>query len=239
MADDRAKLEEVLRARAAEVPFLQVAPRQLHRRARRRIARNALSSVLVVGCIVGGALVGLVNLRALGGPGPHEVISGGPPTHEASAQPCTAAELRATATLDGAAGSVAGAIHVTNLSDSTCWLRGRPDLTILDPGGDAVAVRVVDVEPGWRADAKPAPQGWPVVDLRPGSAAEVRVRWSNACPQFTGPPGWTVGLHGDAGTLVVTSGDGAPVPPCNGSTEPSTLEIGPFEPAGGSAHGSG
>jgi hypothetical protein len=192
----------------------------------------------VVGCVVVGASVGLANLRSLGGPGPNEVTSGGPPTG-ASVRPCTSAELNATASFEGAAGSVVGTVRVTDTGGRSCSLTGRPDLTIVDPDGHTVAMQVVDAEPGWRLNGEPAPQGWPVVLLRPGSAAEVRIGWSNACPQLTGPVSWTLGLRGDAGTVVATGADGVLVPPCNGPTEPSTLQIGPFEPAQRSANGSG
>ena len=42
MNDDLDRLERELRERAAEVPYLQEAPRKMLARARRRVARNAL-----------------------------------------------------------------------------------------------------------------------------------------------------------------------------------------------------
>ena len=38
-------------------------------------------------------------------------------------------------------------------------------------------------------------------------------------------------LGSGAGTLDASSADASFVPPCNGPTEPSTLEIRPFEPS--------
>jgi hypothetical protein len=238
MHDDRAKLEQTLRERAAEVPYLQPTPPHLVGRARRRIARNALSSVLAVGLLVAGGAVGLANLRTLGGPGPDEVTSGGPPSGGAHARPCTPGELGATASLEGAAGSVLGEIRVTNRGDQTCTLRGRPILTIVDANGETVAVQAVETAPRWKVDRDPVPEGWPVVQLPPRSAAAVRIRWTNACPQLTDPVSWSLDLPGKGGRLEVAGTDTAPIPPCNGPGEPSTLEVGPFEPAvpsGGSA----
>ena len=238
MHDDRAKLEQALRERAAEVPYLQATPPHLLGRARRRIARNTLSSVLAVGLLVAGSAVGLANLRALGGPVPNEVTSGGPPSGGAQVQPCVATALEATASLEGAAGSVEGDIRVTNRNGETCTLTGRPGLTIVDSNGDTVTVQVVDTAPRWKVDRDPVPEGWPVVHLQPGSAAAIRVRWSNACPQLTGTVSWEIALPDDGGSLDVTGTDAAPIPPCNGSSEPSTLEVGPFEPAVPAPNGS-
>src|SRR5438094_260976 len=65
------------------------------------------------------------------------------------------------------------------------------------------------------------------------AVASVRVRGSNACPQLSGPVSWKIDLGNGAGTLDPSSADASFVPPCNGPTEPSTLEVGPFEPSAG------
>ena len=94
-------------------------------------------------------------------------------------------------------------------------------------------VQVTASEPQWKANAAPQPQGWPVVSLQPGSVASVRVRWSNSCPQLSGPVSWKIDLGNGAGTVDASSADASFVPPCNGPTDPSTLEVGPFEPSAG------
>lgn len=230
MNEDLDRLERELRERAAEVPYLQKAPRTMLARARRRVARNALSSVVAVGLIVAGASAGLGALRS-NGVGP---ASNGP-THSPAPAPsttsCLAADLRATAALQGAAGSVLGSIDVTNVGAATCTLTGQPTLRLSSSAGNELSVQVVNVVPQWQADGKTPPPGWPVVSLRPGSAAAIRVRWSNACPQLSNPASWSVEL-GD-GSGAVSGADTISLPPCNGPAEPSTLEVGPFEPGTG------
>ena len=126
-----------------------------------------------------------------------------------------------------------GSIDLTNVGAATCTLVGRPTLGISSSTDQAVSVQVVEGPPQWQVDGSAAPIGWPVVSLRPGDAAAIRIRWSNACPQLTGPASWNVDL-GDGGGSLDVSGTGATFPPpCNGPGEPSTLEVGPFEPAAG------
>jgi hypothetical protein len=221
----------VMRDRAAEVPYLQQAPHRMLARAHRRVARNVLASVAAAVIIVAGASAGLASLGALRndtGPAvspPATHASTPPPTTDA----CSATDLRATTALQGAAGSLVGAIHVTNTVSTSCTLTGRPTVTIRSSTGQPLAVTVRDVEPQWQADKTARPQGWPAVRLQPGSMAAIRIAWSNACPQLSGPARWTLNL-GAGGTLEVSDPDRTPPPPCNGPTEPSTLQVGPFEP---------
>jgi hypothetical protein len=236
MNDDLTKLENVLRDRAAEVPYLQEVPRKMLVRARRRVVRNALSSIVAAGLFVAGVSAGLASLGTLrsanrvipeGSPGVH---SSAPASSTAS---CIAADLRATAALGGAAGSEVGSIDLTNLSGGTCTLSGRPILALFTSAGHEVSVHVVDVVPQWQANGASPPHGWPVVSLRPGAAAAIRVRWTNACPQLADPALWSVDLGDGSGRLDVFGADTVYPPPCNGAGEPSTLEVGPFEPSAG------
>jgi len=229
MDDELSKLEEVLRVKAAEVPYLQAAVPKVMARARRRIARNAVSSVVAAALIVLGASAALAGIGAFRGP--HEVIPGssGPPT-AALGTSCTAANLRAATSIDGAAGSVVGSIDLTNAGAATCTLSGRPTLS-LSTLGTPLSPHTTEVPPQWQVDATAAPTGWPVVTLRPGAVSSIRVRWSNACPQLSSPVVWHVDLGGDAGGLDATGA--ALNPSCLGSAEPSTLEVGPFEPGTG------
>jgi hypothetical protein len=232
MADDRTDLERVLQERAAEIPFPQEAPSAMLVRARRRIARNALTSVVAIGLIVFAGSAGLASLR---GPTPGDSGVILPPTTSFSNPACSAGELRATASLQGAAGSVIGSITLTNFGSRTCTLTGRPTIALTSSTGTVVTVGQVATLPQWRVDGAKEPKGWPVVDLHPGGAAEFRVRWSNQCPQLTKPVLWRVGVpeavgHG-ADTVEVSGADGTYPPSCNGSAEAATLEIGPFEPS--------
>ena len=230
MDDDLTQLEQMLRDRAAEVSHVQYVPTTMLARARRRVARNALASVLAAVVVVAGASAGLANLGLLHGSGvrvPGDSGSIAPPPTA-----CAAADLRAKVSLEGAAGSVEGSIELTNVGGATCTLTGRPTVSIFSSGSE-VPLQVMGSGPQWEADGASQPQGWPVVSLRPGSAASVRVRWSNACPQLSGPASWKIDLGNGAGTLDASGADASFVPPCNGPTEPSTLEVGPFEPSAG------
>jgi len=230
MDDDLNQLEQVLRDRAAEVPHVQDVPPTMLMRARRRVWRNAVASVLGAVLIVAGAFAGFASLRAPHGPG--EVIPVGPGVATPSTTACAAAGLQAEVRLEGAMGSVEGSIVLTNVGGATCTLTGRPTVSIFSPSGHEVPFQVIESEPQWKADGASQPEGWPVVSLQPGSTASVRVRWSNACPQLSGPASWQIDLRNGTGTLDVFS-SASFVPPCNGPSEPSTLEVGPFEPSAG------
>ena len=230
MDDDLRQLDGVLRDRAADVPQVQDVPPTMVARARRRVARNAVVFVLGAAAIVVGASAGLATLGAQHGPG---VAIPGDSGSSAPSTACAAPNLRAEVSLGGAMGSVEGLIRVTNIGGATCTLSGRPIVSIFSSQGDELPLQVTESEPQWQADGAPQPAGWPVVSLQPGSAASVRVRWSNACPQLSGPASWKLDIGNGGGTLDVSGADASLVPPCNGPSEPSTLEVGPFEPRAG------
>jgi len=223
MDDDLTTLEQVLRDRGAEVPHLQQAPPRMLARARRRVVRNAVASAVAAGIVIVGASAGLAGLRASssGLGGSHT------PTPSTS---CTAGDLHATANLDGAAGSLVGSIDVTNDGDGTCTLEGRPSVTLTGPSGSLLSLEVHQDDAQWDVDRAPQPAGWPVVTLAPGSVASIRIGLSNVCPQLDGPPRWTIDLTNGRGSLEVAGADS--IPTCNGAAEPSTLNVGPFEPGG-------
>ena len=225
MDDDLTTLEQVLRDRAAEVPHLQEAPSRMLVRARRRVVRNALSSAVAAGLIIVGASAGLAGLRA------SSSDLGGGPTPTPSNSACIAADLGATANMQGAAGSVEGSIDLTNHGDRTCTLEGHPSVTLAGPSGSQLSLEVTKVDAQWQVDAAPSPSGWPVVSLHPGSVASIRIDLSNVCPQLDAPPVWTIDLTSGRGSLNVAGTD-AILPSCNGAAEPSTLDVGPFEPSG-------
>lgn len=222
MPEDLTTLEQLLAERAGEIPSQSEVPQPMLARARRRVARNAVMSVAAAGVLVAGAAAGLTVLRH---PDPKVISQGHGPVPS-----CTGADLRATASLQGAMGSVEGAIHLTNFSDATCTLAGRPVVTLYRTAAHQLTVRVLDVGPQWKADAASRPTGWPVVRLRTGAVASVRIRWGNMCPQLSHPALWKVAV-GAGGTVDVYGADGATPPPCNGPGQPSTLEVGPFEPS--------
>jgi hypothetical protein len=227
MIDD--ELRALLQRKAGEVPPQGKVPKSLVVRARRRIALNAVATGMTAAVLVVGALVGV---RALGrGPDVVPPVETPPPS---SITACTAGQLRAVGSMEGAAGSREGAIRLTNLSSARCTLQGTPALQLLDQNLRPITsgVRFGTSPAGWVADAKQAPAGWPIVTLAPGDAAAVRVRWSNWCPDGRAAPLWRVTIPG-SGTVDVFGFDAVAPPPCNGPGLPSTIERGPFEPTTG------
>jgi hypothetical protein len=253
----------MLRTKADEVPRHGAVPGSLTRRVRFRLAGNALALGLIIVLLGAGTFVGA---RALSGPGSPKLVPpasrrtmhptpGSTPTSSTSPLPCPLKSYRATGTLEGAAGSREGAITFTNFSDVSCTLQGRPTITLFKEvpygtqGGFVLrpitsGVTYTSAPAGWVVNAAPTPPGWPVVTLAPGKAAQVRIRWSNWCPDRrlqarlaaskSPAPHWQMGgMGGGAGVVDVLGLDTALPPPCNGPGQPSTIEVGPFEPSPG------
>jgi Protein of unknown function (DUF4232) len=231
------RLRELFQRKAAEVPPHGDVPRPLARRARRRAALTTAGVGLAVVVLAGGTLVGL---RALSRPNAQPVVpatgatgpSSSPSPSQAGLAACTSSQLRATiGDSEGAMGSRYDTVVVTNASDTSCTLQGTPVITLLDANLNAITSGVTfgSAPAGWQADALPKPPGWPVVKLRPGGVANVRTQWSNWCPQGRAGPLWQLEVPG-GGALDIGGSDVIPPPPCNGAGEPSSVEVGPFEP---------
>ena len=250
--DEQDRLRRTLQDRADDVRPHRDVPDELGRRAGRRIAFNSLivgaTAVVVIAAVV-------VGVQALRGPGSTRIGDGPTPTGEGqltaqpststapqpttapttgaspstgSVAPCTPGQLRANGDMTGAAGSREGVIDVANFSDTVCTVQGRPGVVLLSSPDhlSTASLSFIDSPPGWQVDGKPQPAGWPVVTLRPGDTASVRIRWGNWCSP--GVPLWKIGIPG-GGDVDVVNGMEDP-PPCNGQGMPSTIEVGPFEP---------
>src|SRR5438876_9137504 len=143
MSNESDELRRLLRERADGLPTQPELPPAVLGRVRRRLARNAVAVVAIVGLLMVGAVSGVRafapehHLTPVGQPTPTAT----PSTHQApsptpspspSSSPsslvssCPGGQLRATASLGGAAGSVVGALDVTNFGSTTCTLQGRP-----------------------------------------------------------------------------------------------------------------
>jgi hypothetical protein len=241
----------MMRKKADEVPRQRAVPEPLTRRVRLRVARNVTVVGIMLVLLGAGTFLGARTLNPLGSPKPVPPASGRtkPPTPHVSPKPevsttasvspsspiatpaCTAGQLRAVGTLEGAMGSREGAVTVSNFSDVTCTLEGQPTITLLNHKLKPITSGVTysSTPAGWQVNASPAPPGWPVVNLAPGKAASVRIRWSNWCPDGRPAPLWHMAVP-QGGSVDVLGFDAALPPPCNGQGQPTTIEVGPFEP---------
>jgi Protein of unknown function (DUF4232) len=230
------EIRKLLRQKGDEVPPHRKVPESLKPRVRRRIARNVAAIGAMFVLLGAGTFVGA---RALNAPGSTKPIRPAStptvqPTSPASVTACTSGQLRAVGSLQGAAGSRTGAITVTNFSDVTCTLQGAASIRLLDQNLKPITSGIVfSSGPAiWQVNASPTPPWWPIVTLAPGQTASVRTSWSNWCPDGRPSPLWQVEVPG-GGTVNVNGLDAAGPPPCNGQGQPSTIELGPFEPGSG------
>jgi hypothetical protein len=229
MLDLERELKEALERKAGEVAAAPGIPRRMLRRAWRRAALTVAAGVVAATVLAAGAAVGVRQLGGLPRPADRPAPTSRPPTPTPTPPPpCPASALRAVLSLDGAAGSVLGSIEVENVGDAPCLLRGRPHIAILGSGGTRLAVEQVPTQPWWRVDRSGRPEGWPVVILRPGDTARIRVRWSNWCGGGRAVR-WRIDLPDRAGSVLAS---GTWAPGCAGPGQRSTVEVGPLEPAG-------
>jgi hypothetical protein len=222
--DIEAEVRELLWKGSRDLPPHLEVPETLTKRVRRRIALNALAVGTTVAVAAAGAFVSLRAIGTVPVPRPNQ-----PGTTSAA---CAPAQLGATGSMEGAAGSRDGAIVLTNASAEPCTLEGTPTIELLDPSGAPIGTGVTfeQAPAEWEITREPEPAGWPVVTLDPGAAASVRVRWSNWCPDGRVAPSWRVGIPGGGAAVPVDGLEDVIPPPCNGLDMPSTIEVGPFEP---------
>jgi len=147
------------------------------------------------------------------------------PYTTSSALLCRAADLRATAGLQGATGSLAGAIGVKNVGAKACTVTGRPRLKLLGNGHD-LRVREVPIPPSWNGQL--VPKGYPRLLIGPGESVEARVFWSNWCGGATGPLSLSIELPGGAGRLTAPLQPGTPR--CDAPRSASTIQVEHFRP---------
>jgi hypothetical protein len=157
------------------------------------------------------------------------VVTPVPSGHGPSAGgPCAAAQLRASAATEGAAGSREGEIVFTNVSEASCTLQGTSVWLLSTNGGRINGIDFVSSPARWQEEGDPKPERWPVVTLEPGDRASVRLRWTNWCA--TGRVFGETPLAAGGGILPI-DGIGKDPPPCNAPDKPATIETGPFEPS--------
>lgn len=140
---------------------------------------------------------------------------------------CRPSALGAAVQLQGATGSLLGAIRVRNTGRRACDLRGRPTVELRDANGVLLKTRQTSQPPLWKQLGRPRPVGWPTVHVRPRTDAQVEVRLSNWCVVPVKPVFFRVYLPGV----------GAPIPAptrvtlrCDDPRAPVSLAVGPVEP---------
>jgi hypothetical protein len=158
--------------------------------------------------------------------GPPGVLTKRPALRHA-ADVCPLSALRASVQLQGATGSLLGAVVVRNASAKACRLRGRPTVELRDANGVPISVESRPSPPLWRQLGSPQPPGWPVVRLAPGRRAQVFIQLRNWCVAPVKP----VFVH----TYLPGVGAKLPAPAritarCDDPHAPVSLAVGPVEP---------
>jgi hypothetical protein len=229
--DDK-RLRELFGDMADEMSTHRTVPSGLEKRVRHRVALN---SAVVGTLMIAFGLGAFATVRAIA---PTKTPTVAPATSSTPGatgpKPCSNGQLRAIGSISGAAGSRIGYIELRNYSATTCTLTGTPEIALYR-GTQRINEKLVfeHTMAQWQADAAPKPAGWPVVTLgkmgNTNDIARVRIGWSNWCQDFF--PLWRVFILGSGSVDVINGMDSAGAPPCNGAPLPSTVQVGPFEPA--------
>ncbi len=140
----------------------------------------------------------------------------------AAAPGCSAGSLSATASLQGATGSLLGGIELTNVGRRACVLPERPVVRLMW-GGRIIAVRRTTLP------VRAAPLGL----LKPGKSAFAGLQWRNWCgerPSGDSPfrPRLLLTLARGRGTLRVELQEPVTAPRCAAPLAASTLAVGHF-----------
>jgi hypothetical protein len=140
---------------------------------------------------------------------------------------CTTAESRFEVGWDGATGSLAGDVAVTNRGSSACVVNGAPEVE-LRAGGTTIDVAVTT----YRTLHADASQVAPPVLLEPGAQAHSFVLWSNYCGEPLGQVVVFVTLPGTSQPVQASFAgpgeDGSLTPRCDVPGAPSSLGVFPF-----------
>jgi hypothetical protein len=145
----------------------------------------------------------------------------------ASPPACRSAQLLAFASLQGATGSMAGGIALSNRAAARCSLEGFPRVRVFDGIGRPLVLTYGR----WRIAGRRvvlAPHGeFPGFRARQGRKAYVRLAWSNWCGAREGPLRLELRLP-SGGTLRLRLHTGRPR--CDAPKGLSSFSVGPFRP---------
>jgi hypothetical protein len=148
----------------------------------------------------------------------------------AGTRACTPTDLTATAGWQGATGSMAGGIGVTNVSSTACVLDGPPRGVVIRAGTKALATAYTADEHASLGGAPPPGPGL----LEPGDAGGWWLVWMNWCGPNLVPTSIDVTLPDGSGPVVAVpdaavSGAMNGTPRCDVRGSPSTLAVTAFE----------
>ncbi len=150
---------------------------------------------------------------------------------QAGTRTCGPGDLAATAEWQGATGSMAGGIQVTNVSSTACVLEGPPKLVVIEAGKRTMVTAYVPGAGPGPAGTEPPGPGL----LEPGDRGSWWLFWSNWCGADLLPTAVRVSLPGGNGTLVAVPGASrvgpgiGGTPRCDAPDSPSSLTAMAFE----------
>lgn len=180
-------------------------------------------AAMFAGVAIAGALAVALVAGIFSGSGP-DVGSGSESPSAAASSPavgdCAPLDVTFTGEPWGGAAGSRGTIVTIGLADGRypCALGGRVAGLISDANG-AVLVSGQSAAAG-------------AVILEPNSTFTVGVAWSNWCgADPAAPASLSLKFEGWAAAVPVNTPADAPVPPCNGAGEPSSLSVTGLEPA--------
>jgi len=146
--------------------------------------------------------------------------------NETAAVPrCTSAQLGTTIYLQGAGGSLAGAMRVVN-GGRRCSLGGRPQISAFSATGRRLLTRTGASPPRWQLASRSRPRGWPSVVLERNQKADIGLVVRNWC----GRSGARVTFRALAGATGELSAATVLRLRCDAPGAGLSLSVGPFEP---------
>lgn len=145
-------------------------------------------------------------------------------------RPCRVSQLRMRLFLQGAGGSLFGAIRARNTSAFPCLLRGRPRITLRYSDGRSIRATEGNAPPFWRLEGRPRPRGWPLVRVPHEGLAQSTIALQNWCDAPDQRVRLGIELPSTGGVLALEARVRLR---CDLPAEPVTLRVGPFEPAPG------
>lgn len=151
-------------------------------------------------------------------------------TSTRQASRCRASQLAARGGFQGATGSLAGGVVLTNRGKRPCVLSGTPGVQ-LESRGRPLPVTALRLTHAFSSNGAPVGR----VEVLPGGKAFVQLWWSNWCGRAIAAPfriaiNWPGGGRLSIAPLPLAGPGRVPGPRCDSPGSRSTLMIGSFQP---------